>query len=257
MHILYRQQNKSVLPKQTVWPSFTGMCMPSMHLMICGMLNFCSNQRAMLIASSVLGTLKNLWITDDTIPLQNLYTNFLTVDLWMSKWLATTMLSAQLARLYRTMATCILCCTGARTVMSSGFRTLSIIPHNLLKDLRVVRKLSFHSSPSNSFKTTVSHQSLLLTRIQHVLWDPLCSREAAKFKNKLVACMAAACSIWRRRLPSKITGSKSAIVHLVCVIVMYTIYEMYEDVASSCSSYAIFLECRGRVCCCWWCKEVS
>ena len=46
-------------------------------------------------------------------------------------------------------------------------------------------------------------------------------------------------------LSSKITASKSAIVHLVCVIIMYTIYEMYKDVASSRSSYAIFLECRG------------
>ena len=55
----------------------------------------------------------------------------------------------------------------------------------------------------------------------------------------------------RWRLSSEITASKSAIVHLVCVIIMYTIYEMYKDVALSCSSYAIFLECRGRVCCCW------
>ena len=50
----------------------------------------------------------------------------------------------------------------------------------------------------------------------------------------------------------KITTSKSAIVHLVCVIVMYTIYEMYKEVASSRSSFAIFLEFRGRVFCCWW-----
>ena len=49
----------------------------------------------------------------------------------------------------------------------------------------------------------------------------------------------------RRRLSSEITARKSAIVHLVCVIIMYTIYEMYKDVASSRSSYAIFLECRG------------
>ena len=54
-----------------------------------------------------------------------------------------------------------------------------------------------------------------------------------------------------RRLSSKITASKSATVHLVCVIIMYTIYEMYKDVASSCSSCAILLECWGRVCCCW------
>ena len=40
---------------------------------------------------------------------------------------------------------------------------------------------------------------------------------------------------------------KSPIVHLVCVIIMYTIYEMYKDVASSRSSYAIFLECRGSL----------
>ena len=44
-------------------------------------------------------------------------------------------------------------------------------------------------------------------------------------------------------------------VHLVCVIIMCTIYEMYKVVASSCSSYAIFLQ--WWVCCCWWCKEVS
>ena len=49
----------------------------------------------------------------------------------------------------------------------------------------------------------------------------------------------------RRDLSSKITARKSAIVRLVCVIVMYTIYEMYKDVALSRSSYAIFLECRG------------
>ena len=51
---------------------------------------------------------------------------------------------------------------------------------------------------------------------------------------------------WRRRhLSSEITARKSAIVHLVCVIIMYAIYEMYKDEASSRSSYAIFLECRG------------
>ena len=44
-----------------------------------------------------------------------------------------------------------------------------------------------------------------------------------------------------RCLYSEITASKSAIVHLVCVIIMYTIYEMYKYVASPCSSYAIFL----------------
>ena len=59
------------------------------------------------------------------------------------------------------------------------------------------------------------------------------------------------------RLSSEITTSKNTIVHLVCVIIMYTIYKMYKDVASPRSSYAIFLECRGRVCCCWWRKEVS
>ena len=36
-------------------------------------------------------------------------------------------------------------------------------------------------------------------------------------------------SVWIRILCS---------VHLVCVINMYTIYEMYKDIASSCSSYA-------------------
>ena len=55
----------------------------------------------------------------------------------------------------------------------------------------------------------------------------------------------------RRHLSSELITSKSAIVHLVCVIIMYAIYEMYKDVASSCSLYAIFLECRCRVCCCW------
>ena len=47
----------------------------------------------------------------------------------------------------------------------------------------------------------------------------------------------------RRRLSSEITASKSTIVHLVCVIIMYAIYKMYKDVALSCSSYTIFLEC--------------
>ena len=53
---------------------------------------------------------------------------------------------------------------------------------------------------------------------------------------------------WWQCLSFEITASKSTIVHLVCVIIMYTIYEMYKDVASSCSWYAIFLECRVRVC---------
>ena len=61
----------------------------------------------------------------------------------------------------------------------------------------------------------------------------------------------------QQSLSSKITASKSAIVHLVCVIIMYTIYEMYKDVASPRSSYAIFVECQGRVYCSWWRKEVS
>ena len=47
---------------------------------------------------------------------------------------------------------------------------------------------------------------------------------------------------WRQHLSSEITTSKSTIVHLVCVIIMYSIYEMYKDVTSSRSSYAIFLE---------------
>ena len=55
----------------------------------------------------------------------------------------------------------------------------------------------------------------------------------------------------RWRLSSEITARKSTIVHLVCVIVMYTIYKVYKDVALSCSSYAIFLECRGS----WWRKR--
>ena len=44
-----------------------------------------------------------------------------------------------------------------------------------------------------------------------------------------------------------ISARKSAIVHLVYVIIMYTTYEMYKDVASSRSSYTIFLECRGSL----------
>ena len=47
--------------------------------------------------------------------------------------------------------------------------------------------------------------------------------------------------------------SKCAIVHLVGGIIMYTIYQMYRDVASPRSLYGIFLECRGS----WWLKEVS
>ena len=47
-----------------------------------------------------------------------------------------------------------------------------------------------------------------------------------------------------RRLSSQITANKSAIVYLVCVIIMYIIYEMYKDVALYRSSYAIFLECQ-------------
>ena len=49
----------------------------------------------------------------------------------------------------------------------------------------------------------------------------------------------------RWRLSSEITASKSTIVHLVCVIIMYTIYGMYKYVALFRSSYAIFRECRG------------
>ena len=52
---------------------------------------------------------------------------------------------------------------------------------------------------------------------------------------------------WRWCLSSQTTTSKSTIVHLVCVIIMYTIYKMFKDVASSCSLYAIFLECRGSL----------
>ena len=49
---------------------------------------------------------------------------------------------------------------------------------------------------------------------------------------------------WRRCLSSEIIARKSVVVHLVCVIIMYTIYEVYKDVTSSRSSDAIFLECR-------------
>ena len=53
---------------------------------------------------------------------------------------------------------------------------------------------------------------------------------------------------WRQRRPSsEMTVSKSAIVHLVCVIIVYTIYKMYKDVASSRSLYAIFLKCQGSL----------
>ena len=41
------------------------------------------------------------------------------------------------------------------------------------------------------------------------------------------------------RLSYEITASKSITVHLVCVIIMYTICEMYKDVTSSRSLYAI------------------
>ena len=34
-------------------------------------------------------------------------------------------------------------------------------------------------------------------------------------------------------------------MHLVCVIIMYTMYKMYEDVALSRSSYTISLKYRG------------
>ena len=39
----------------------------------------------------------------------------------------------------------------------------------------------------------------------------------------------------------------------ICVIILFTIYEVCKDVASSRSSYTIFLKCRGS----WWHKEVS
>ena len=58
---------------------------------------------------------------------------------------------------------------------------------------------SFHSLSSNSFKTTLSHQ-MLRTRMQHVCRDLLCSREAAKFNNKFVVCIAPTCNIRRWRL---------------------------------------------------------
>ena len=50
-----------------------------------------------------------------------------------------------------------------------------------------------------------------------------------------------------RCLSSEITTSKNAIVHLVCVIIMYSTYGMYKDVASSRSSRAIVLDCRGSL----------
>ena len=52
--------------------------------------------------------------------------------------------------------------------------------------------------------------------------------------------------LWQR-LSSETTIKKSAIVPQVCVIIMYTIYELYKDIASSRSSYTIFLECRGSL----------
>ena len=57
----------------------------------------------------------------------------------------------------------------------------------------------------------------------------------------------------RRQISSEITTRKSTIVHLVCVIIMNTIYEVYKDAASSHSLSAIFLEGRGS----WWRREVS
>ncbi|TNN79269.1 hypothetical protein EYF80_010514 [Liparis tanakae] len=47
------------------------------------------------------------------------------------------------------MATLISSGIGARTVTSAGFMTPSISPHNLWKDLRVIRKFAFQSSSSN------------------------------------------------------------------------------------------------------------
>ena len=44
------------------------------------------------------------------------------------------------------------------------------------------------------------------------------------------------------------------IAHLVCVIIMYTTYEMYKHVASSHSPSLLNAD---AVCCCWWHKEVS
>ena len=48
-------------------------------------------------------------------------------------------------------------------------------------------------------------------------------------------------------LSSEITTSKSATVHLVCVIIMYTLYETHKDVASFHSSHTIFLKCWGSL----------
>ena len=44
----------------------------------------------------------------------------------------------------------------------------------------------------------------------------------------------------RRRLSAEITASKSAILHLVCVIIMYTIYVMYKDALA----WPTVLRCR-------------
>ncbi|TNN80401.1 hypothetical protein EYF80_009425 [Liparis tanakae] len=75
------------------------MWVPSMHPMIWGMLNFCSNLVAIPMASSVVGTLMKCSKADVTIPSQNWYTIFFTVELWTPNWLATTLCSAQLANL--------------------------------------------------------------------------------------------------------------------------------------------------------------
>ena len=50
-----------------------------------------------------------------------------------------------------------------------------------------------------------------------------------------------------RRLSSEICARKSAIVHLVCLTIIYTIYEMCKDVASARSLYATFLERLGSL----------
>ena len=175
----------------------------------------------MPMASAVVGTLMKMWMTDDTIPLQNMYTNFLSYSVFGATGHFVKNNGNPHFERYR--------CTNGHVLR--------------LHDSFHHPKLSFHSSSSNSIRNTLSHQSLLLTRIQHVRRDLLCSREAAKFNNKLLVRMTPSCSIWRRHLSSEINKSKSAL-HLFCKMIAYMTHKMRKGVASCCSSYAIFLECR-------------
>lgn len=164
-------------------------------------------------ASSAVGTLMRLCTIEDTIPLQKEYTNFFSVDLWTPNWLATILCSADLASLYRTIATCI--CSGicAQTVMSWRLKTHSINLHNLSNNLHIW-KFSLHSPLENSFKTTLSYQSLLLIHIQHVR-EALGSREGTKWSIEEFALLAHSRTIWWCSLPSDNTIPTRDSMHLI------------------------------------------